>query len=338
MRFDFASDNVAGMAPEALEALTRHNEGFARAYGGDDPAVKAAELIRARLDADVEVRFVFSGTAANAIALSMLAYPFESVLAHHAAHVCTDETGAPGFFGQGVGLVGLPGMSGKIDARALEAALAEPDMGHRQPAAALSLTQATEYGAVYTEAELAALTGPAKAKGMGVHLDGARLANAVASGFDLKSVARLGVDVLVMGGAKAGGLCTEALVLFDKSLARRIDNRLKQGGQMASKGRFLSAPFLGLLESGAWETRAAHANAMAQRLADAVALRTPFVLAHPVEANAVFVRMPVAAHRKLNTAGWMCHRFDDGSVRFVCSWATTAEAVDELAAALIELA
>jgi threonine aldolase len=337
MRFDFASDNTAGMAPEALEALARHNDGFARAYGGDDPAARATELIRARLDADVEVRFVFSGTAANAIALSMLAWPFESVLAHHAAHVCTDETGAPGFFGQGVGLIGLPGMSGKIDARALEAALAEPDMGHRQPAAALSLTQATEYGAVYTEAELADLIGPAKAKGMGVHLDGARLANAVASGFDLKSVSRLGVDVLVMGGAKAGGLCTEALVLFDKSLARRIDNRLKQAGQMASKGRFLSAPFLGLLESGAWETRAAHANAMAQRLADAVALRTPFVLAHPVEANAVFVRMPVAAHRKLNAAGWMCHRFDDGSVRLVCSWATTAETVDELAEALVGL-
>ena len=334
MRFDFASDNVAGMAPEALQALVRHNEGFARAYGGDDPAARAAELIRARFDADAEVRFVFSGTAANAISLSMLAWPFEAVLAHQAAHVCTDETGAPGFFGQGVGLIGLPGESGKIDAGALEAALAEPDMGHRQPAAALSLTQSTEYGAVYSAEELEALIAPAKARGMGVHLDGARLANAVAAGFDMKAVARLGVDVVVMGGAKAGGLCTEALVMFDRSLARRVDNRLKQAGQMASKGRFLSAPFLGLLETGAWEAHAAHANAMAARLAEGVCRETRFVLAHPVEANAVFVRMEGPVHARLNAAGWACHRFDDGSVRFVCSWATTSEAVDQLLDAL----
>lgn len=337
MRVDFASDNVAGMAPEALAAMVAANEGYARAYGGDDPAARAADLIRARLDADAEVRFVFSGTAANAIALSMLAFPFEAVLAHHAAHVCTDETGAPGFFGQGVGLIGLPGLSGKIDPRELEAALAEPDMGHRQGPAALSLTQSTEYGAVYTEAELRSLIAPVKARGMGVHLDGARLANAAAAGFDLKAIARLGVDVLVLGGAKAGALCTEALVLFDRSLARRIDNRLKQAGQMASKGRFLSAPLLGLLESGAWEAHAAHANAMAARLAEAVALRTRFTLAHPVEANAVFVRMPAGEHRRLNDAGWACHRFDDGSVRFVCSWATTAEAVDDLIRTLIDL-
>lgn len=334
MRFDFASDNVAGMAPEALDALVRHNDGFARAYGGDEPTARAADLIRARLDADAEVRFVFSGTAANAVALSMLAYPFEAVLAHHAAHVCTDETGAPGFFGQGVGLIGLPGLSGKIDADALKAALQEPDVGHRQPAAALSLTQATEYGAVYAEDELAALVAPVKARGMGVHLDGARLANAAAAGFDLAAIGRLGVDVLVMGGAKAGGLCTEALVMFDRSLARRVDNRLKQAGQTASKARFLSAPFLGLLEDGAWERHAAHANAMAARLAGRIEAETPYVLAHPVEANAVFVRMPADAHARLNAAGWACHRFDDGSVRFVCSWATTAEAVDEIAAAV----
>lgn len=334
MRFDFASDNVAGMAPEALDALARHNAGFARAYGGDEAAARAADLIRARFDADAEVRFVFSGTAANAIALAMLAWPFEAVLAHQAAHVCTDETGAPGFFGQGIGLIGLPGDSGKIDPASLEAALAEPDMGHRQPAAALSLTQSTEYGAVYSVEELQTLVAPAKAKGMGVHLDGARLANAAAAGFDLKALPRMGIDVVVLGGAKAGGLCTEALVLFDKSLGRRIDNRLKQAGQMASKGRFLSAPLLGLLETGAWERRAGHANAMAARLAHAICHDTRFVLAHPVEANAVFVRMEASAHARLNAAGWACHRFDDGSVRFVCSWATTEQSVNELLEAL----
>lgn len=322
------------MAPAALDAIVRENAGFARAYGADEVTARAADLIRERLDADADIRFVFSGTAANSIALAMLAWPHEAVLAHHAAHICTDETGAPGFFGSGVGLVGLPGFSGKIDPVALKEALAEPEVGHRQPAAALSLTQSTEYGTVYTEEELRHLIEPVKLKGCGVHMDGARLANSAAAGFDLKQIARLGVDVLVFGGAKAGANCAEAIVMFDKSLARRVDNRLKQAGQTASKGRFLAAPFLGLLESNAWEDGAAHANLMAQKLAAGIEAGSPFVLAHPVEANAVFVRMPPAAHARLNALGWACYRFDDGSVRFVCSWATQEEAVDELLAAI----
>ena len=169
-----------------------------------------------------------------------------------------------------------------------------------------------------------------KARGYGVHMDGARLANAAAAGFDLTQIPRLGVDILVFGGAKAGGLCTEAIVMFDKSLARRIDNRLKQAGQTASKGRFLAAPLLGMLESEAWEDGAAHANLMAQKLAEGIATRSRFVLAHPVEANAVFVRMPPKAHAKLNELGWACYRFDDGSVRFVCSWQTQEAVVNEL--------
>lgn len=337
MRYDFGSDNTAGMAPAALEALVAANAGYARAYGADDVTARAADQIRQRLDADAEIRFVFSGTAANAIALSMLAAPHEAVLAHHAAHICTDETGAPGFFGQGVGLIGLPGLSGKIEQGALDAALEEVEVGHRQPAAALSLTQSTEYGTVYTEEELRHLIEPVKARGYGVHLDGARLANAAAAGFDLTQIARLGVDILVFGGAKAGGLCTEAIVIFDKRLARRIDNRLKQAGQTASKGRFLAAPLLGLLESEDWEAGAAHANLMAQRLAEGIATRSRFVLAHPVEANAVFVRMPPEAHARLNALGWACYRFDDGSVRFVCSWATEASVVDEVIEAIAGL-
>ncbi|MES2860794.1 MAG: beta-eliminating lyase-related protein [Pseudomonadota bacterium] len=337
MRYDFGSDNTAGMAPAALQGLIDANAGYAKAYGADDVTERAKQEIRQRLDADADIRFVFSGTAANAIALSMLAYPHEAVLAHHAAHVCTDETGAPGFFGQGVGLIGLPGLSGKIDQRALEAALDEPEVGHRQPPAALSLTQSTEYGTVYTEEELRHLIEPVKAKGYGVHMDGARLANATAAGFDLTQIARLGVDVLVFGGAKAGGLCTEAIVLFDKSLGRRLDNRLKQAGQQASKARYLAAPFLGMLETNAWEDGAAHANLMAQRLAAGIATRSPYVLAHPVEANAVFVRMPAKAHAQLNDLGWACYRFDDGSVRFVSSWATDEGAVDEIIEAIAGL-
>ena len=141
----------------------------------------------------------------------------------------------------------------------------------------------------------------------------------------------------MFGGAKAGANCAEALVIFNKRLTRRIDNRLKQAGQTASKARFLAAPILGLLESGAWEEGAAHANLMAQRLADGIEERSPFVLAHPVESNTVFVRMPDEAHQRLNALGWACYQFDDGSVRFVCSWATTEGAVDELLEAIVSL-
>ncbi|PZO07029.1 MAG: threonine aldolase [Alphaproteobacteria bacterium] len=337
MRYDFGSDNTAGMAPSALNALVQANTDYARAYGADDVTARAGDQIRQRLDADVDVRFVFSGTAANSIVLSMLAHPHEAVLAHHAAHICTDETGAPGFFGQGVGLIGLPGFSGKIEPKGLQAWLEEPVVGHRQPPAALSLTQSTEYGTVYAEEELRHLIEPVKAQGYGVHMDGARLANAAAHGFDLKQIARLGVDALVFGGAKAGANCVEAIVLFDKALGRRLDNRLKQAGQTASKARFVAAPLLGLLESGEWETGAAHANQMAQKLARGIVARSPFTLAHPVEANAVFVRMQTEAHDRLNAAGWACYRFDDGSVRFVCSWATTSEAVEEILDAIAGL-
>ena len=333
-RYDFASDNVAGAMPEVIEALIAANAGTASGYGTDHVSAAAADRIRALLDADATVRFTASGTAANAFALTVLARPHEAVLAHEHAHICTDETGAPGFFGQGVGLIGLPGPSGKIDLAGLEAALAEPDVSYRQPAAALSLTTATEYGTVYDEAELAALIAPAKTKGYGVHLDGARLANAVAAGFDIKSVARMGVDILVMGGTKAGSTPTEAVVFLNPDHAARLDARLKHAGQLVSKGRFLAAPWLGLLgeqnDGGPWAARAAHANAMARKLADLM----PFPIRHPVQANGVFVEMDDTALERLRGQGWFVYRFLDGTARFMCSWATTPEMVEDLGAAL----
>ncbi|WP_312166988.1 beta-eliminating lyase-related protein [Phenylobacterium sp.] len=333
-RYDFASDNTAPAAPEALEALIAANSGFTSGYGTDAVSARGAEAVRALLDADAEVRFVASGTAANAIALAALCRPFEAVLAHQHAHVCTDETGAPGFFGQGLGLVGLPGASGRIDPAGLAEPLGQADVAHRQSPAALSLTNATEYGTVYSRDQLAALIEPAKAKGLSVHLDGARLANAAAAGFDLKAIGPLGVDILVIGGTKAGMTATEAVVIFDRALARRFDARLKQAGQLPSKGRFYAAPFIGMLDSGAFVARAAHANAMARRLA----ALSPFPLRHPVEANAVFVEMDEPALRRLHRAGWFAYRFLDGSVRFMCSWAVTPESVDELGAALKAIA
>jgi threonine aldolase len=329
-RHDFVSDNTAPAAPEAMQAVLAANSGFVASYGADPFSARAADLIRQLLDADAEVRFVASGTAANAIALAALCRPFESVLAHEHAHAATDETGAPGFFGHGLGMVGLPGANGRIDGVALGAALAQPENGHVQSPGALSLTNATEYGAVYSAKALGELIAPAKAKGVGVHLDGARIFNAAAAGFDLVAIRPLGVDILAVGGTKAGMPPTEALAIFDRKLAHRLDARLKQSGQLPSKGRFYAAPFIGMLEDGAVLRHAAHANAMARRLADAM----PFKLIHPVEANGVFVEMDEATYRRLGAAGWRANRVFDGSVRFMCSWATTPEAVDELAEAL----
>jgi threonine aldolase len=333
-RYDFASDNTAPATPEAMAALVAANsEGFTSGYGADQVSRRAADAIRRLLDADAEVRFVASGTAANAIALATLCRPFEAVLAHEHAHVSTDETGAPGFFGHGLGLIRLPGASGRIDPVSITAHLEAPDQAHWQSPAAISITNSTEYGTLYGVEDLAALIGPTKAKGYGVHLDGARLANAAASGFDLTAISRLGVDILVVGGTKAGMSPTEAIVLLDKSLVRRFDARLKQSGQLPSKGRFYAAPFIGMLEDGALLRHAGHANAMARRLAGLM----PFPLAHPVEANAVFVQMDGPTLSRLHAAGWFVYRFIDGSVRFMCSWATTPESVDELGATLATL-
>jgi len=320
--------------PEALDALTRFNGGFEAGSGADGVSSRAADLIRTLLDVDAEVWFAASGTAANALSLAALAAPHEAVLAHADSHVATDETGAPGFFGSGLGIIGLAGESGRIEAAALAAALQTEDSSHHQSAAALSVTQTTEYGARYAETALAALAGAAKTRGLKIHLDGARLANAAAGGFDPKSIARLGVDVAIVGGTKAGSTPTEAVVLIDRALGRRFGARLKHGGQLTSKARFLAAPWIGMLEGGAWSRRAGHANAMAQRLAQVM----PFPITHPVESNAVFVRMDEETLTRLRGAGWFVYRFIDGSVRFMCSWATTPEAVDELAAALKQIA
>jgi threonine aldolase len=329
-RYDFTSDNVAPAMPEAMDALLAANTGYASGYGTDQVTRRAADLIRQLLDADAEVRFVASGTAANALTLAALAQPHEAVICHEHAHVATDEAGAPGFFGSGLGLVTLPGDSGRIDPATLAQTLAEPESSYRQSPAALTLTNVTEYGALYSEHALRALIGQARAAGLKAHLDGARIANALAAGLPVASLARLGLDIAVLGGAKAGGTATEAMVLFDKTLARRFETRMKHGGQLASKGRFLAAPWIGMLETGAWTARAAHANAMARKLAAAM----PFRIVHPVEANTVFAEMDEPTLGRLVARGWRVYRFTDGSVRFMCSWATTDAAVEELAEAL----
>jgi threonine aldolase len=320
--------------PEVMEALARFNGGFTASYGEDEICARAGDLIRQLLEVDAEVRFAATGTAANALTLAALAAPHEAVIAHEHSHVATDETGAPGFFGAGMGVVTVGGASGRIDPAALAKALAQSDDAHWQSPAALTLTNATEFGARYSEVALGELIGAAKGRGLKIHVDGARLANAVAGGFDPRSLARMGVDVVVLGGTKAGSTPTEAIVLIDRALSRRFGARLKHGGQLVSKSRFLAAPWIGMLESAAWTARAAHANAMARRLAAAM----PFPVNHPVEANSIFVEMDEPRLTALREAGWFVYRFIDGSVRFMCSWATTPEDVDEIAGALKAIA
>jgi threonine aldolase len=333
LRFDFASDTCAPAAPEAMAAIARANAGYVSSYGEDEWTARAADLIRGVLDADADVRFVPSATAANAICVAALCRPFEAVLAHREAHILTHEAGAPGLFGHGLGLIGLPGESGKIDPAALETALGAPDVSYMQSPAALSLTTPTEYGGVYADAAISALGQRAKAHGLGVHVDGARLANAVAAGFDPKRLKDY-TDLLVFGGAKGGMTGTEAIVIFDKRLSRRFDARLKQAGQLPAKGRFYAAPFIGMLEEGALFRYAAHANAMAAKLAAGAR----FAARHPVESNAVFLDMPGQALEQLQAKGWLVYPFEDGSVRFTTCWYTTKAAVEELIADLNSLA
>jgi threonine aldolase len=328
--YAFASDNTAGACPEAMAALVAANTGFSSGYGGDDVTARAADAVRALLDCDADVRFVASGTAANAVACAALCRPFESVAAHRHAHICREETGAPAFFGHGLGLTRLPGASGKIDPAGLAAALDRPEDAGRQSPAALSITNITEDGTLYTQAQVAELTGLARARGLSVHLDGARLANAAAAGFDVKALKTLDIDILVLGGAKAGAPLSEALVLFDKTLSRRFDARLKQSGQLPSKSRFISAPWLGLLRDDAWTRHAAHANAMARKLAAGL----PHPILHPVDGNMIFAEMDAAAQARLRAKGWAFYGHHDGTSRFLCSWATTEAMVEELLAAM----
>lgn len=335
MRLDFFSDNSAGACPEVMAALAAANYGFAAPYGRDEVTASAVARIRELLSCDTEVRFLPSGTAGNALACAMLCRPFEAVVAHQSAHIMTHEAGAPGFLGSGLGLMGVPGASAKINPAALRRAIASSDAGNGQPLAALSLTNATECGTLYTLEEMRVLSDMARSHGLGVHLDGARLANAAAAGLDVTALASSGIDVMVLGGTKAGATLSDALIIFNRGLTHHLDARMKQMGQLPSKGRMLAAPWLGLLEIGEdgiqpWLRHAAHANAMARKLAALM----PFPIAHTVQTNAVFAQMPECAFQRLLEVGWKASRTRDGSVRFVCSWAVTGTAVEQLGEAL----
>lgn len=271
----FASDNYSGICPEAWAAMAEANADHAGSYGNDRWTQRATDLLRDIFETDCEVFFVFNGTAANSLALAALCQPYHSILCHELAHIETAECGAPEFFANGSKILLLPGAHGKIDPAEIERVVKKRTDIHYPKPGALSLTQATETGTVYSVTEVQTLAETAHRLGLRVQMDGARFANAVASlGVAPAEITwRAGVDVLCFGGSKNGIALGEAVVFFNRELARDFDYRCKQGGQLASKMRFLSAPWLGMLQDGAWLRHARQANAMAQRLATGLGVR-----------------------------------------------------------------
>ncbi len=352
---EFASDNWAPPVPEVAAALTRFGGGRAPAYGGDDATAEAARLLARFLDREDDppaVLFTATGTAANALSLAAANRPAGVVLCHADAHVAADEAGAPGFFAHGLRLEPIAGPRGLIPPEALAAhldAFTDGNRLHRGRPVALSLTQATESGTAYTPDAVRRLSELASARGCLVHMDGARFANAVVHlGVSPADVTwRAGVDLLSLGFTKLGAWCAEAVVAFDRGLADELLFLRKQAGQEFSKMRFLAAQFVGLLEDDAWRRHAAHANAMAARLAEAAGATGRAALAWPSQSNEIFLRMERAVADRVLAAGARFHPWDtpgidpadragpgEGIFRLVCDHATTEAEVDAFAAAL----
>lgn len=324
----FASDNNSGLCPEVWEALREADAGHARGYGDDPWTERACALIREWFETDCAVFLVFNGTAANALSLATLCRPYHAVISEAHAHLQVDECGAPEFFSGGAKVLPLAGTHGRLRPDQVEALIRSHFPLHASKPAALSLTQATECGTVYRPDDLAALADTAHRHGLKVHLDGARFANALVSlGTAPKSITwQVGVDILSLGGTKNGGLQCEAIVVFDSELARDLDYRIKQAGQLASKMRYAAAAWIGLLGTGAWLKNATRANTQARLLARGLPEHPRVRLLHPCQANGVFVDLPAPTIRKLHAAGWNFYVFEgETGCRLMCSWDTTDE-------------
>ncbi len=333
----FASDNYAGICPEAWAALAEANQGHAPSYGEDAWTARATDLIRELFETDCEVFFVFNGTAANSLALASLCQSYHSVVCHELAHVETDECGAPEFFSNGTKVLLVSGADGKVDPQAVERMVRRRTDIHFPKPKVLSVTQATELGTVYTAAELGALGELARTLGLRLHMDGARFANAVAHlGVAPKSLSwQAGVDVLCLGGSKNGLHAGEAVVFFDRALAYEFDYRCKQAGQLCSKMRFLAAPWVGMLKDGAWLRYGEHANRMAARLYERIATISGIRVLYPREANSVFVELEHDAREALHKRGWHFYSFiGQTGARLMCSWDTAPEDIDKFVADL----
>ena len=336
----FASDNNAGMCPEALTALVRANAaGHVTGYGDDPWTDKACTRLRELFETEARVFFVFNGTAANALALAQSCAPYHAVIAHAFSHIEEDEAGAPGLFSGGAKIVTADTPLGKLTPDVVDA-LARKGRGvHHVKPRALSITQATELGTVYTRDEVGALCEMARKHALTVHMDGARFANAIAT---LQCTPaqlswRAGVNVLCFGGVKNGLAVGEVVLFFDQQLATEFEWRVKQAGHLNSKMRLMTAPWLALLESGAWLRNAHHANAMAARLSQHMANLPGVRLIAPVQSNGVFVELSPTLQAALRTKGWRFYTFlGEAGCRLMCAWDTTPETVDRFAADMAE--
>jgi threonine aldolase len=337
----FASDNTAGMCAEAWQSLAEANAGCVPSYGNDPWTARACDLIRDIFEHPAEVFFVFNGTAANSLAVAAMCQSYHAVLCHESAHVETDECGAPEFFSNGTKLLLLGGDDCKLTPDGITHAVGRRGDIHYPKPRVVSVTQATERSTVYSLDELAAIGETCRRHGLWLHMDGARFANAVAAlGVPPRRISwEVGVDVLCLGGTKNGMGVGDAVVFFRKELAEEFAYRCKQAGQLASKMRYLTAPWVGLLERGSWLEHARRANALAARLEAGLASVAAVELVGRREANAVFARLPEPLAAALRQRGWQFYDFiGDGGSRFMCSWATTDADVDALLADVRQLA
>jgi len=336
----FASDNYAGICPEAWNAMHEANAGSVPAYGDDPWTHRAADALRDLFEHEAEVFFAFNGTAANSLALAALCQSYHSVICSASAYVETDECGAPEFFSNGSKLLVAPSDDGKLTPDAIrELATSRSDIHFPKPRA-VTITQPTETGLVYSIEEVKAIAAVCRELGLRLHMDGARFANACAA-LDCAPADitwKAGVDVLCFGGTKNGMGVGEAILFFDRTLAEDFDYRCKQAGQLASKMRFLSAPWLGMLKDGAWLKNGRHGNACAQRVAEAIIDLPGVDPIFPVQANAVFLKAPATVLDALRARGWRFYTFIGGGARFMFAWDADPARVEQLATDIRQIA
>ena len=329
----FASDNNAGIHPRVLKAISAANKGHVVGYGDDPHTAAAVRRFKQHFGSDIDVFIVFNGTAANCLSLKALTDPYHAVICTEAAHIYTDECGAPEKF-TGCKLIPISAPEGKLTVELVSHAYhGIGDQHHVQPRV-ISITQATEMGTVYQPGEIKALARFAHERDMFLHMDGARIANAAASlGLNLRQATRdLGVDVLSFGGTKNGLMGAEAVVFFDKKLSRNFQYLRKQGMQLASKMRFISAQFDTLLSNGLWLKNAQHANRMARLLKKEVSKIPQVKIIYKVEANVVFAQIPRRAIAKLQKRYFFyIWDVEQSVVRWMCSFDTTEGDVKQFA-------
>lgn len=338
--YHFTSDNTAAICPEAWIALEQANTGRAPAYGDDEWTAKVCERVREIFEADCDVYFVFTGTAANALGLSQVCQSFHGVICHEHAHLQTDEAGATEFYSGGARLFLTKSTNGKIELGEAEKLVTQQIELHGHVMRAISIAQATEFGTVYTPDEVAAIGDFARTRRMLLHIDGARFANAVASlGCAPSTITwKAGVDILSFGGTKNGLAAGELVIFFDKNLSRDFQYRVKQAGHLGSKMRFIAAPWLGLLDGDVWLQNARHANRAAQQLARRIQDEAGMETVFPVESNAVFVRMDDQLVHGLNTRGWRFYKFLEPDIyRLMCSWSTADGEITRLISDLVTI-